>query len=174
MFATLTPAAKAVMGASALAAIGRIDNIDFGLIIKSAHAKMRQLGIEPRLSPEEAESALKQFYALSVANPDEKTFAVSSVVDDYWHSHILYTAQYRQFCQTVFGGFMDHVPLDKENRGDVEEVRELYTKTHAELKRLFGDTMAAKAYPEEPNDLVIVCRCLNNCEPDPVGVTRQH
>lgn len=31
-------------------------------------------------------------------------------VDEYWHMFLLFTPQYRQFCSTVMGFFVDHQP----------------------------------------------------------------
>jgi hypothetical protein len=35
----------------------------------------------------------------------------SQVVDDFWHEFILYTRDYKQFCNQAFGQFMHHTPL---------------------------------------------------------------
>lgn len=32
------------------------------------------------------------------------------IVDEMWHIFILFTAEYRQFCQDFFGRFVDHTP----------------------------------------------------------------
>ena len=33
-------------------------------------------------------------------------------VDAIWHTHLLYTAEYANFCQQVFGQFIHHTPCD--------------------------------------------------------------
>lgn len=163
MLATLTPMAKASMSAAVLARMEALNEADFTRVMRGAVRKMQMVGMPLRLEDGEAELALKQFYALSVANPDAKSFAVSSVVDEYWHAHILDTAAYRRFCEKIYGGFMDHVPLDKDKTADVLDVKALYVTTHAELTRLFGDGLVVKAFPPEPTEEVIVCVCQNNC-----------
>lgn len=163
MIATLTPTARAGMSVQVLARLEALDRADFGPVMRGALRKMQMVGMPLRLENAEAELALKQFYALSAANPEASSFAVSSVVDEYWHAHILDTAAYRRFCEKIYGGFMDHVPLDKDKTVDVLDVKALYRTTHSELTRLFGSSLVVKAFPPEPTDEVIVCVCQNNC-----------
>jgi len=34
----------------------------------------------------------------------------SKEVDEIWHNHILFTRDYAQFCQSIFGSFVHHMP----------------------------------------------------------------
>ena len=44
----------------------------------------------------------------------------SDLVDIGWHTFILHTVEYRQFCEEIAGRFIDHVPEDQPN--DVKPV----------------------------------------------------
>jgi hypothetical protein len=50
----------------------------------------------------------------------------SSLVDDVWHAHIIDTKNYRLFCNTYFGEFMDHDP--NVNHGQLERAVEMLIK----------------------------------------------
>ncbi|MFK7772418.1 MAG: hypothetical protein AB8F94_09770 [Saprospiraceae bacterium] len=40
------------------------------------------------------------------------------IVDEMWHTFILYTIEYRKFCQENFGFFIDHTPTSKADKDD--------------------------------------------------------
>jgi hypothetical protein len=53
---------------------------------------------------------LRQFF-LAYLNTGSKFVSMpSQVVDDLWHEFILYTREYKRFCDQAFGGFLHHSP----------------------------------------------------------------
>lgn len=76
----------------------------------------------PRLISDEAISAhevdlleveLKKFLSLPLLFPEATfPFVPSGKVDAIWHKFILDTKLYRQFCDNVFGAYIDHTPED--------------------------------------------------------------
>lgn len=54
-------------------------------------------------------------------------------LDDMWHTFLLFTRDYAEFCGRFFGFFLHHVPNEVEDEGPVDEavVRE-------QLERQFG------------------------------------
>ncbi|HXM54281.1 MAG TPA: hypothetical protein VOB72_02740 [Candidatus Dormibacteraeota bacterium] len=38
--------------------------------------------------------------------------AICECADAIWHEHILVTPKYRDDCDIIFGGFLDHIPAD--------------------------------------------------------------
>ncbi|MFK8004843.1 MAG: hypothetical protein AB8H03_00670 [Saprospiraceae bacterium] len=40
------------------------------------------------------------------------------IIDEMWHTFILYTIEYRNFCQENFGFFIDHTPTSKAAKHD--------------------------------------------------------
>jgi hypothetical protein len=79
---------------------------------------------------------LKRYYAVALLDP-LNLHAVSKAVDPFWHSHILFTSEYENFCQFIFGQFIHHEPLDPTDGPKVEFVRKLYDHTLATYKKLF-------------------------------------
>ncbi|MBL8399191.1 MAG: hypothetical protein JNL84_13795 [Candidatus Accumulibacter sp.] len=57
----------------------------------------------------QAEEEFRKFLAL-VLKYDGPLAMIDKRVDEFWHSFILFTPQYRQFCSEVMGFFVDHQP----------------------------------------------------------------
>jgi hypothetical protein len=66
--------------------------------------------IEPRLAERIMDQALA-FLAATVT-PGGNWLSPSQPVDIGWHTFILYTREYAEFCNRVAGRFIDHVPND--------------------------------------------------------------
>lgn len=65
---------------------------------------------------EEAEEAVrkyKNFLMLRCLYP-ELSIIPTRAIDEAWHSHILYTREYTQDCQRIFGKYMHHNPATDE------------------------------------------------------------
>lgn len=56
------------------------------------------------------------FLQLCAVEPDE-AYGPSPLVDIGWHTFILYTREYAEFCNRVAGFFIHHVPTDNESEG---------------------------------------------------------
>lgn len=145
------------LGLLATEAIKRLDNEDLLSVVRLTHHKMEVIGQKPILSEDEAVLSLKQYYAMPILFPEKKELAVSSVVDAYWHNHLLNTKGYRKFCEAVYGRFMDHVPLDKSDKLETERVTSLYTETRGMLAETFGQHVSEKAYPLKATADIVIC-----------------
>jgi hypothetical protein len=67
----------------------------------------------PELSAGMPERILDQALAfLAAAAVTARPLSPSALVDIGWHTFILYTSDYREFCDRVAGQFIDHVPDD--------------------------------------------------------------
>jgi len=65
-----------------------------------------------RLKKEEIDliiSGLRHFFKLKINNR-EYIYMPSRCVDYAWHEFILYSQQYKLFCDYVFGGYLHHIP----------------------------------------------------------------
>lgn len=81
---------------------------------------------------------LKRYYAVSILEHERGTpHAISQHVDPFWHMHIIFTIDYRAFCDRVFGRYLNHVPLDFDEKTEVEEIKALYDRTVEIQKRIF-------------------------------------
>ena len=136
-----------------------LESQDLLPVVQLAHKKMQKAGVTPVLSEVEAVTALKQYYALPILEAPCQQFAISAVVDEYWHWHVLDTRAWRDFCNVTYGKMMHHVPLDPDNIQEFERVRALSKETREMLVLHFGDQVNEKAYPEIKADGkdVVIC-----------------
>lgn len=139
--------------------MAKLNAEDLLSVVRFTHKKMARKGEIPTLSETEAVEALRQYYALPILEYPRQQFAISSVVDEYWHWHVLDTRGWRNFCQRVYGCMMHHVPLDPDNYPDFARVRDLYVETRALLVTHFGDAVSERAYPFIKGDGrdVVIC-----------------
>lgn len=54
------------------------------------------------------------FLQLCAADPDSR-YAPSPTVDIGWHTFILYTREYAEFCMGLAGRFIHHSPMDEDS-----------------------------------------------------------
>ena len=77
----------------------------------------------------------KRYLILRTLQPGELPM-YSLPVDDVWHAHVLYTEQYRMFCEKVFGRYLDHRPYTKKEFE--ERIPEYHHTTLHRYKEVFG------------------------------------
>lgn len=160
MFSAQFRTAEAVripISPQAMARLHALDGEDFDPVIRVAEKKLRQVGFPVALSAVEAEVGLRQYYAMPIIFESQKEMAVSSLVDPYWHAHLLDTRSYRSFCDRVYGQFMDHVPMDDDDSRDVARVTELYLKTRSMMDTAFGEAVSEKVFPKVPTREIVIC-----------------
>jgi hypothetical protein len=61
----------------------------------------------------DAELWYRRFLQLSLERGSKPFYAITEQADHVWHAHILFTRKYRQDCERIFGGYLDHMPADK-------------------------------------------------------------
>ncbi len=116
----------------------RIDSEDFSSVLKKTMEDLSLAGQKVSLDyAERGIYALKQYYAVAMLDP-ANAHAVTVSIDPFWHSHILFTANYRHFCDEAVGEYMDHVPLDKNDTDKVTNVAQLYNYTLEVISKLFS------------------------------------
>lgn len=81
------------------------------------------------LSEEEAEDVfheMKKLLALMVRYPEEYVFTHEPlwVLDEMWHTFLMYTADYADFCQRYFGRMVHHAPIDRTQKLQVRQALE--------------------------------------------------
>lgn len=103
---------------------------------------------------------VKKFLYLCANTTDR--LAPSAEIDKIWHTFILFTKDYRQYCMHFLGKFIDHVPEVKKDTTEPKENCLLNTITHYE--NVFGDLnnevwqIPFKNEPEQDD-----CSNCNNC-----------
>lgn len=118
------------LSAQQLSKLGIIASLDFSMI------KRRLVVDFPHYTPPQLdgmELEVKRFLALMVLEPNAPhRIVVSEKIDNLWHFFILHTREYRAFCDRVFGGYLNHVPILPEEKAelgpDYASTKELYSK----------------------------------------------
>jgi hypothetical protein len=71
----------------------------------------------------EAVRRYKNFLLLLLKYPD-RVLAPALDIDEAWHHHILFTREYFNDCQAIFGGYLHHSPSQhSEERQEMEEAQ---------------------------------------------------
>jgi len=65
---------------------------------------------------------LKQFLAVAAVMPGRKVTSPS--IDAMWHTFLLFTKDYRQFCDAYLGRFIEHEPFEDAAPWAYERTRE--------------------------------------------------
>jgi hypothetical protein len=74
---------------------------------------------ELKLSQEDAEELFKDmlmFLYLCGTNTTDGRYSPPKMIDEAWHTFIIFTREYAQFCHENFGHFLHHNPFTRENR----------------------------------------------------------
>jgi len=58
------------------------------------------------------ERELKRYFIMCGSYPNESLDMWSPEVDNLWHTFILYTKDYKKFCEETFGYFLHHCPTE--------------------------------------------------------------
>jgi hypothetical protein len=75
------------------------------------------------------EQEYRRFLAMHLAHPDVE-IVPCKLVDEIWHSHILYTIAYRDDCDAIFGRFLDHYPyFGMQSEEEAQELQDAYGDT---------------------------------------------
>ncbi|MGH9961668.1 MAG: glycine-rich domain-containing protein [Pyrinomonadaceae bacterium] len=129
----------------------------------------RHEGVVERISKKEglsAEESLALFYDLlrflymcGITSKAERggTYAPPERIDGAWHHFILFTRDYRVFCNRYFGRLLHHHPTTTEQK--VMQDKEGVRKTLADAKMLFGDLSANWATKHA--DCADCCNCYS-------------
>lgn len=77
--------------------------------------------------------------------------AVSKFVDPFWHAHIIHTKEYMEFCDSVFGQYIHHKPLDLDDPIETSSVNKLYDYTKSIYTKMF-ETVDENWWPRAKAD----------------------
>jgi hypothetical protein len=73
----------------------------------------------------------KNFLILIAKYPDH-LLAPAADMDEIWHNHILFTREYMQACEEIFGGYLHHTPA-QSSRPEEKQRMEFAQEHTAEL-----------------------------------------
>lgn len=131
-----------------------IDTHDFSQVKQRVS---KELGITDKKFLDEGIHNLKRYYAVAFLDPLNE-HAVSKSVDPFWHTHILFTKEYTQFCVDVVNAYMHHEPLDDSDSAEVERVRNLYEYTRQIYSKMFKSTSDIWWPDSSVDSSVLICR----------------
>jgi hypothetical protein len=76
------------------------------------------------------------YYIVALLDPLNE-HAVSRLVDPFWHAHILHTEEYINFCDLIFKQYIQHKPLDEDDKIEVDLISNLYYHTLDVYNKIF-------------------------------------
>ncbi len=72
-----------------------------------------------------------------------RSIVPTSMVDKFWHFHILDTKKYAEDCERVFGYFLHHFPyFGMRGEEDAKNLKRCFTETEEIFKKEFGETFS--------------------------------
>lgn len=129
---------KVQLNAFHLKKLMAIDEFDFSKVSEKTQQDLLSEGTKVEHAYfEKGILALKQYYAVALFDP-KNMHAVSNVVDPFWHNHILFTKDYVEFCDQIYGHYVHHTPLNKSDDAAVRKVQTLYEYTLDIYSKLFN------------------------------------
>ncbi len=121
-------------------ALRHIYTLDFSPVIERM---VRKQGWSRR-SARRAVLQYRNFLALRRKYGNANQFIPSVDIDEVWHNHILFTAQYHRDCQTIFGDYVHHHPQALSPSSSVRaQLAEQYQQTQECYKSEFGEYIYA-------------------------------
>jgi hypothetical protein len=120
-------------------AIDSLESFDFSFV-------REKLSEDGRFTVDEvlrSEVEFRRFMTLVLKN-DGPLAMIDKRVDEYWHTLILFTPQYRRFCDEVMGFFVDHQPRTTTTPvpiGAISNFVSAYKKEYGELPSFWLETV---------------------------------
>lgn len=124
----------------------------------------RRLTTEHPVDAHLAERIVDQAAAfLAACATAAQPLAPSRDVDLGWHAFLVHTRDYAEFCETVAGRFIHHVPHDNDREGGDEETQAVLDRSVEAIRR------AGYIVDEElwRADTGTCSQCHNGCADDP-------
>jgi hypothetical protein len=91
------------------------------------------------------ERELKRWLALCAMRPyGTESYGVRGEVDELWHTFILFTGLYADFCQSVAGRFLHHVPHELMTGDSTAR----YARTLRVYAEVFGESAPSHSWPQ--------------------------
>src|SRR5262245_48977238 len=120
---------------------------------------VRRYAREQHVSREEAEEVfremLKWLYLCGRGLREDVACAMTAEIarlDEMWHTFLMFTRDYADFCERYFGFFLHHVPNEDEeevSEGRAETVREQFERQFGLVYDVLGEDTLRRWYEEE-------------------------
>ncbi|MCG8917511.1 hypothetical protein L6E12_17140 [Actinokineospora sp. PR83] len=130
---------------------------------------VRRIGAEEEMDRSLAERVVDQalaFLAACAVNTADP-LAPSELVDVGWHTFILHTRDYAQFCHRIAGRFIHHVPTSEYDRNaDGDNARATLVRTVEAIERT-GLALDEDLWSTSGSKCQKCSGCHNGCHDDP-------
>jgi hypothetical protein len=103
---------------------------------------------------------LKKFLYICTVEEDKPIAMISSTVDEAWHTFILFTKEYENFCRNIAGRFLHHQPIISDD--DMRDVKIGVQNFIKSYQKYFGEI--STIWKEHSDDVEAICiRDPNEC-----------
>lgn len=121
------------------AILNRVASIDLSSVI-TRYARDSQLDLKLAMLHQRE---LCRYLALCTLYPNEH-FPMAGKADNFWHTFLIFTALYRQYCHKLAGAFIDHEPMGASaTASDLEK----YDRFLHYYRKCFKDEPCATVWP---------------------------
>jgi hypothetical protein len=110
---------------------------------------LRRYAADHQASLEAAETLereLKRFLVLCALHPG-KPYGMAGPVDELWHTFLLFSRLYADFCDKVAGRFIHHEPADKDCPDEPQKLANGYADFRNDYEAVFGEPPPASVWP---------------------------
>jgi hypothetical protein len=117
-------------------------------------AVMGRYAEKTRLPPDvldEHEREIKRFLALSAINPGK--YGMRGPLDELWHTFIIFTSSYANFCRQLGGGFIHHLP-ETPGRRPTPRKPSSYAAFLKDYKKTFKEDAPVHLWPRPGGDVL--------------------
>lgn len=128
-------------------------------IVTSRYAMDNDISVS---SAEEVETELKRFLVLSALKNNAGYTLKSDPVDGYWHTFLMFSELYTEFCKKIAGQYIHHVPRELDT-SSMTEAHERYSNFLDEYTRIIGDTPPTHVWPSADIDVDSSVNCYPKC-----------
>ncbi len=119
-------------------------------ILSNTMAFYQRLRKETKWDSTLQQKAVGEYKKFLVLAATQENVCPSGIIDEVWHCHLLFTKEYRRFCN-LLGGFIDHCPSE-DGKGEKKLMEDLYAKTLIVYKEVFSMDPPQDIWPPQGAD----------------------
>ncbi|WP_438009346.1 hypothetical protein WME89_12090 [Sorangium sp. So ce321] len=110
---------------------------------------------------------MKRFLALCAMNSSAR-YGMRGIVDDAWHTFMIFSRDYFAFCEAIAGTYIHHEPEERGSDDGLEQrlalSRDSYRRTLADYEKVFGSEPPIDIWPRvQSGEALHEPACRNAC-----------
>ncbi|MGV1905722.1 glycine-rich domain-containing protein [Agrobacterium cavarae] len=110
----------------------------------------REEGLSPDIAQAHRRELLRFLALCATATNHGKSYGMTGAVDELWHTFVIFTREYADFCEAVAGRFLHHVP---EVEGSMSpSTVSLYLSFLEDYEAVFEEPAPAAYWPRPDGD----------------------